>query len=339
MSKITNCLLKKDITCKPIWFMRQAGRYLPEFRKIRKNNKNFIKLCLNSRLSSELTLQPIKRYNLDAAIIFSDILIIPYALGQDVSFSKYYGPKLGRFNFESFTAKDNKEFLLNLRPVYDAIKITRKKLKQDKSLISFVGAPWTLMVYMLGLKTTHNKLDIKKFNSYSNKFEEIIKTLSKYICLHINEQHKSGSDIIQVFDSWAGLVPKKHIKNLCYQPNKEIVNFCKKKRIPVICFPKGLSDKYKNFVQSVKPNGINIDYDIKPKWARDNLRNVCIQGGLHPKYLLGNEKVLKKKVNEYLKVFSNVPYIFNLGHGMLPETKPSVVNKIVKRVGEFKNDK
>ena len=162
MSKLTNCILNKNRSCVPVWFMRQAGRYLPEFREIRANNKNFIELCLNSELSSEITLQPIKRFNLDSAIIFSDILMVPYALGQNVKFIKGQGPILDNFNLEKFLDNDKNSFTKNLQPVYKAIEITKKKLDQNKSLISFVGAPWTLLIYMLGAKKNKNELVYNK---------------------------------------------------------------------------------------------------------------------------------------------------------------------------------
>ena len=152
MTKLTNCLLNKDSSCVPVWFMRQAGRYLPEFQKIRKKNQDFIKLCLNSDLSSEITLQPLKRFNLDAAIIFSDILIVPHVLGQEVVFERGVGPKLPSFKLENFSNNKEIDFIKKLNPVYEAIKKTRNKLDANKSLISFVGAPWTLIVYMFGLK-------------------------------------------------------------------------------------------------------------------------------------------------------------------------------------------
>tara|TARA_B110000285_G_scaffold182445_1_gene206188 strand:- start:203 stop:724 length:522 start_codon:yes stop_codon:yes gene_type:complete len=162
MSKLTNCILNKDPTCTPVWFMRQAGRYLPEFRKIRSVNKNFIKLCLDSNLSSEITLQPLERFNLDAAIIFSDILMIPYGLGQKITFVKNQGPILSEFNLDVFKSINKNDFIEKLTPIYNAIRKTRKVLDIKKSLISFVGAPWTLAVYMLGLKKNKDELDFDK---------------------------------------------------------------------------------------------------------------------------------------------------------------------------------
>ena len=161
MSNLKKILINKKI-CKSVWFMRQAGRYLPEFRKIRSQNKNFINLCLDSDLSSEITLQPIKRFDLDSAIIFSDILLVPYALGQNVNFIKDKGPKLENFNLNKFINNDKIKFTQKLHPVYKAIEKTRKSLNKKKSLIAFIGAPWTLLVYMLGAKLDKNKIDYKK---------------------------------------------------------------------------------------------------------------------------------------------------------------------------------
>mgnify|MGYP006133561311 CR=1 FL=1 len=162
MSKLINCIQKKDRSCTPVWFMRQAGRYLPEFREIRLKNKDFIKLCLNSDLSSEITLQPLKRFNLDAAIVFSDILMVPFSLGQNVKFEKNKGPILSEFNLNNFLNNSKKNFTDKLNPVYNTIKKTKKKLDKNKSLISFVGSPWTLAIYMLGLKINKNEIDLDK---------------------------------------------------------------------------------------------------------------------------------------------------------------------------------
>ena len=199
MSNIKNILLNK-ITCKSIWFMRQAGRYLPEFQKIRQENKDFIKLCLNSELSAEITLQPIKRYDLDSAIIFSDILMVPFALGQNIKFIKDSGPKLSKFDLNLFLRSNEKKFSEKLEPVYKAIDITRRKLNKNKSLISFIGAPWTLLIYMLDLKNSKNEIDGHKVNK--TKFDTLIDVLIKYLCIHIKNQINAGADVIQIFDSY-----------------------------------------------------------------------------------------------------------------------------------------
>ena len=330
MNTLKEILLNKNNSCKSVWFMRQAGRYLPEFRKIRSQNKNFIKLCLNSQLSSEITLQPIKRFDLDSAIIFSDILITPYALGQKVEFIKDQGPKLDDFNLEKFLDISEREFLKELDPVYKAIEITKKNLNRDKSLIGFIGAPWTLLVYMLNIKVDKKKVDLDKLRKFSDKIEQILNRLIKFLCLHVENQVKAGVDVIQIFDSWAGLIPHNNIKDYCYTPNAKIVDFCKKNKILNICFPRGIKEKFKDFNEIVKPNGINIDYEIKPEWAKDNLRNVVIQGGLDPKSLLENEETMFRGATKYIQTFKDIPYIFNLGHGLLPETDPDKVKKLIE---------
>ena len=336
MSKLTNCLLNKDSSCTPIWFMRQAGRYLPEFRKIRLVNKNFIKLCLNSDLSSEITLQPLKRFDLDAAIIFSDILMVPFGLGQKVNFVKNQGPILSNFNLSSFLDSDKSDFLNKLKPVYTAIKKTRKKLKNSKSLIAFVGAPWTLAVYMLGIKKDKNIIDYNKLKKNEDELKIIIDKLNEYLCAHIESQFNAGADTVQIFDSWAGLIPNQKLYDYCYKPNKKIVEFCKRKKIPVICFPRGINKNYLQFAETVNPNCLSLDYEIDPIWARDNLKDFCLQGGMDPRVLFESEDKIFNEVDKYLNIFQGTPYIFNLGHGLLPETNPDILKKIIERVVNFK---
>ena len=329
MSKLKEILINNKI-CKSIWFMRQAGRYLPEFRKIRLQNKDFIKLCLNSELSSEITLQPIKRFNLDSAIIFSDILIVPYALGQKVEFIKDMGPKLEEFNFNFFKENNKKSFTQKLQPVYEAISKTRNKLDKEKSLIAFVGAPWTLLIYMLNLKLDKKKIDYQKIKSKRDEIILILNELNEYLSIHIENQINAGADVVQIFDSWAGLIEPEDFVHYCIEPNFKLVNFCKKKNIPVICFPRGIGRNYKKFNDVVKPDGLNIDYEVDPEWAKINLKNVVIQGGLDPKILLNSEEDIMNSAKKYLDTFQDLPYVFNLGHGLLPTTDPDKVEKLIK---------
>ena len=328
MSKLLNCLIKKDISCVPVWFMRQAGRYLPEFRRLRSLNPNFLKLCFNSNLASEITLQPMKRFDLDAAIIFSDILVIPYALGQPIEFKEKGGPRNPNLNVEKLLNIKEKDFLSTLKPVYEAIKKTKSVLKKDKSLIAFIGAPWTLIIYLYNLKNRKN-LDNKITIKNKNEVKLILKKLDDFLKLHIISQYKAGAEVIQIFDSWAGLIEEKDLREYCYNPNKSLVEFCRTNNIPSICFPRGLKNNYKKFIEEVKPDGINIDYEIDPVWAKNNLNNTCIQGGMDPSLLLKNEKIVLEETEKFLEIFKNNPYIFNLGHGILPETNPEIIKKIV----------
>ena len=333
--RLWNCIKQNKTNYVPIWFMRQAGRYLPEFREIRKQNPDFIKLCLNSKLVEEITLQPIKRFDIDAAIIFSDILMIPYGLGQKVEFKKGLGPILEDINFNKIIDNNLTDFVKKLSPVYEGIERVKNNLK-DKSLIGFVGAPWTLLVYILNKESPKNNFNINKINKDKNLNNILIKKIEEIICLHVDKQIESGANIIQIFDSWAGLLPKNELENYCYFPTLKIVEHIKSKKIPVICFPKGIGENYIDFCSTVKPDCISIDYDIDPKWIKNKLNGTPIQGGLDPKILLDDKDKIKKNTENYLNIFKDYPYIFNLGHGVLPETKPETIEYLIKIVREKK---
>ncbi len=336
MTRLINCILNKDPSCTPVWFMRQAGRYLPEFQKIRSLNKNFIKLCLNSDLSSEITLQPLKRFDLDAAIIFSDILMVPYGLEQEVKFEKEKGPILSDFDLNIFLKSNVENFTKKLNPVYKTIQKTKKKLNKNKSLISFVGAPWTLAIYMLGLKKNKNEIDLFKLKKKEKELKIIIDKLNEYLCSHLENQINAGADTVQIFDSWAGLIPSENLHDYCYIPNKKLVDFCNKKKIPVICFPRGIKKNYLEFAKIVNPDCLSLDYEIDPVWAEKNLKGFCLQGGMDPKTLFKSDDEIFSEVDRYLNIFKKSPYIFNLGHGLLPETNPDILKKVIERVGNFK---
>jgi len=319
----------------PIWFMRQAGRYLPEYQKIRKRSKNFINFCLNIKDATKVSLQPLNRFNLDAAIIFSDILLILNAVGQRVEFKEKTGPILENYNLNKFNKTSNKNFIKKLKNVYKIIKKIKKTLPKEKSLIGFAGSPWTLLTYMINKGSPKKNKNFLK-NLKKNEVLKIIKRLEHLIFIHCKEQILAGADIIQLFDSWAGLINKKDLKDLCINPNKNIVNKIKKNfpNNPVICFPKGINKNINNFIKAVKPHGINIDYNVALKNLNLN-NNVVFQGGLNPKFLLGNNKRMFKEAKKYLDFFKDKPYIFNLGHGILPKTKPENVKKLVEFVRSY----
>jgi len=336
MNKITDCIFKKDVSIKPIWFMRQAGRYLPEFRKIRSENKDFIKLCLNPDLVREITLQPIKRFKLDAAIIFSDILIIPYGLNQKVEFKKGHGPILGEIDIEKILNYKESNFIDRVSPVYKGIEKTKEKLK-NTNLIGFAGAPWTLLVYILNKESPKKNFNSDRIIKNEEKIKKLMSKIESIIYLHLKKQIEAGADTIQIFDSWAGLLPQDKIQNYCFEPTRRIVSRLKKLGKPVICFPRGINKKYEEFCKVVKPDCISIDYDVEPSWILKKASGIPIQGGLDPKLLLGPIEELKKSIKKYISTFSNYPYIFNLGHGVLPETKPETIDFVVKFIRE-KND-
>ena len=333
MTPIKSCILNKNTNLNPIWLMRQAGRYLPEFREIRSKNPDFIKLCLNEKLASEITLQPIKRFDFDAAIIFSDILMLPFGLGQRVEFQKNFGPKLGEIDLVKISNIDNVKFTSKLNNVYKALEITKNKLNlEHKDLIGFVGAPWTILVYMLNKISPKKKLS-KNFFLDESLIKNLIFIIVKFLKLHIKNQVESGATIIQIFDSWAGLLNGNLLKYI-YEPTLSLVEYTKTLGVPAICFPRGIKD-YVKFCEIVKPDVINIDYEVNPKEVINKI-NIPIQGGLDPKILLGSEKKLEKEVNKYLDIFKDHPYIFNLGHGIQPETKVEMVERLVNIVRNYK---
>ena len=333
MSPLTNCIKNKDTKTNPIWLMRQAGRYLPEFREIRKKNTDFIKLCLNSDLASEITLQPIKRFGFDGAVIFSDILMLPYGLGQKVEFEKNFGPKLGELELDNIKNVDEINFTEKVYKVYKAIsKTSQDPLMDNKDMIGFVGAPWTILVYMINRSSPKKGLTGEFFKD-EFLINRLLGIIEKFLKVHIKNQVEAGARVIQIFDSWAGLLDDK-IPEYIYIPTLNIVEYVKQLGVPVICFPRGIKD-YKNFCEIVKPDAVNIDYDVDPKIIVKEIK-IPIQGGLDPKILLTDKEILKKKVEKYLHIFKDHPYIFNLGHGILPETKIEMVEDLIKIVRNFK---
>ena len=333
MSPITKCIKNKDTTFNPIWLMRQAGRYLPEFREIRKENQDFIKLCLNNDLASEITLQPIRRFGFDGAVIFSDILMLPYGLGQKVEFEKNFGPKLGDIDLETIKNVDEISFTEKIYKVYKAIEKTSKDpLMSNRDMIGFVGAPWTILVYMINKSSPKKGLSGEFFKD-DFLINRLLGIIEKFLKLHIKNQIEAGAQVIQIFDSWAGLLEDK-IPEYIYIPTLNIVEYVKELGVPVICFPRGIKD-YKNFCEIVKPDAVNIDYDVDPKKIVNEIK-IPIQGGLDPKILLTDQKTLKIEVEKYLGIFKDHPYIFNLGHGILPETKIEMVEELIKIVRNFK---
>ena len=333
MSDIKKVIIDKITDLNPIWIMRQAGRYLPEFREIRKKNTDFIKLCLNSSLAAEITLQPLKRFNLDAAIIFSDILILPYGLKQQVEFKKNVGPILGDLNIDQISKVTENDFISRVDPVYKAINLVKNnKLTENKSTIGFVGAPWTLIVYILNKQSPKIKLEKSFFNNHS-LIEQILKIIVKFLKVHIKNQINNGAEIIQIFDSWAGLLEDKDLDFYIYNPTCSLVEFTKSLNVPVICFPRGIKN-YKKYCEIVKPDAICIDYEVDPIKIEREI-DIPVQGGMNPKILLTDRENLKKEIIKYLDIFKDHPYIFNLGHGVLPETDPNMMDYLVKTVKNY----
>jgi uroporphyrinogen decarboxylase len=291
---------------------------------------------LNEDLSTEITLQPLKRFDLDAAIIFSDILMLPYGLNQKVEFEKGFGPKLGEINIDEMSRLDEIDFVQKIYPVYKAIqKVSSDSIvkNNNKNTIGFVGAPWTLLVYIINQQSPKKSLTE---NFFKNEFliNRILLILEKFLKIHIKNQIDNGANVIQIFDSWAGLLEEKDLPNYIYSPTLNLVNFVKSLNTPVICFPREIKN-YKEFCEIVKPDAIGIDYNVDPRKILNDIK-IPIQGGLDPKILLTDKERLKKEATKYLDIFKDHPYIFNLGHGVLPETDPNMFEYLVNTVKDYK---
>ena len=333
MTPLYEVIVNKKTTINPVWIMRQAGRYLPEFRRIRKDNSNFVKLCLNHELSAKITLQPIKRFNFDAAIIFSDILMLPYGLNQKVEFKKDFGPILGNLDINLMSNINENDFIEKINPIYKAIKSVSLEMNlKNKNTIGFVGAPWTLLVYMINQKSP--KVNLKKnFFKDISLIKRILLIIEKFLKIHIRNQVENGANVIQIFDSWAGLLNEKDYFNYIYAPTLNLVNYVKSLNVPVICFPKGIKN-YKKFCDEVKPDAVNIDYNVDPLSISKDIK-IPIQGGLDPKILLTDKENLKKNILKYLDIFKDHPYVFNLGHGILPNTDLEMVKILISTVKDY----
>ncbi len=333
MTPIQDCIKNKNTSLNPIWIMRQAGRYLPEFREIRAKNTDFIKLCLNESLSTEITLQPIKRFDFDAAIIFSDILMLPFGLGQEVKFEKGLGPKLGELNLDLIEKVSKDEFTKKLNPVYKSISnISTNTICKNKDIIGFVGAPWTILVYMINKMSPKKNLSKEIFKD-KLLISKLLSIIEKFLKIHIENQINAGATIIQIFDSWVGLLDEIDYEKYVFEPTLKLVDFTKTLDTPVICFPRGIKN-YKNYCDILKPSVICIDYEVDPYLIKSKIE-IPVQGGLDPKVLLTDKENLKKEAKKYLDIFKDRPYIFNLGHGVLPETKPNMMDYLVKMVKDY----
>ncbi len=333
----------------PLWMMRQAGRYLPEYKSLRAKAGNFWTLCFTPDYASEVTLQPIRRFNYDAAIIFSDILVIPKALGQQIDFLPDHGPKLEALDWTKFISQPiNFEKLhLELNPIYLALQQTKKGLSNDCALIGFSGTPWTLATYMLDLgkgKGIHKEFGQSKRALQNLPFlEQILSLLCESISSYLIEKIKHGADVIQLFDSWAGVVPLSLQQAVLFDPLKKIIQNIRifHPTTPIIYFGRGISESYPQLLDDLEEMGslysqnfaLGIDQMTDIGWVKENLQNrVCVQGNLDPECLKLGGKNLTQAVDEILETLSNGSHIFNLGHGILPDTPIAHVEQVISQV-------
>ncbi|WP_370107171.1 uroporphyrinogen decarboxylase [Wolbachia endosymbiont of Chironomus riparius] len=332
--KIVNIITeRKSVKNLPIWLMRQAGRSLPEYRKAVERIKNFLEICYNTELVVKLTLQPINRFNFDAAIIFSDILVIADVLGCDVNFLRGVGPKISPVK-SSKELKNIQEVTIKLQPVLDAITEVRCQLSEDRSLIGFAGGPFTVASYIIegGSSKTFSKLK----NFCSLDLSSIIDSLTEATIIYLIKQIEAGVDVIQLFESNAGLLTETLFKKYVIEPTKRIISAIHSRfpNFPIIGFPRGAGYLYGDYCLQTGVSAVSIDYDLSIEWARDNLK-LPIQGNLHPNLLAYKKEEAMKEAKRIIDCFRSLPFIFNLGHGVLPETPVEHISELVKLVHSY----
>jgi uroporphyrinogen decarboxylase len=337
-SLILNVLANKASATIPIWLMRQAGRYLPEYRKLREKAGSFLELCFNPTLAAEATLQPIRRFGFDAAILFSDILVVPHALGQKVTFEAGEGPRLTPMieSAAGLMHVADEIDLDALAPVFETIAKVRIELPRDVALLGFCGAPWTVATYMVAGHGTPDQAPARLL-AYRNPeaFERLIDILVRASIDYLAAQFRAGVDAVQLFDTWAGVLGPEEFDRWCIKPAGKIVAGLRQ-RVPdakIIGFPRGAGTSLVRYVDSVPFDAIGLDWMIDRKFACNEIQSRCpVQGNLDPLALLAGGAALDREVDAVLTAFSDKPFIFNLGHGILPETPISHVEQMLDRV-------
>ena len=338
-------LNRKQANRPAFWFMRQAGRYLPEYRELRQKAGGFLDLVYNPDHASEVTIQPIRRFGMDAAILFSDILVVPQALGQALRFETGEGPKLDPIrDVQGLKNLDVGKIDDVLNPVYETVKQTREKLLfegfDETTLIGFAGSPWTVACYMVeggGSKT----FEATKKWAYADRqgFGQLIEILIQSTIHYLSCQIEAGAEAIQLFDSWSGVLDTEHFQSYVVEPTEKIVSalHAKYPDIPVIGFPREAGEKSIHYAKTTGINAIGLDYSIDPVWARDYLQPLMpVQGNLDPVTLLTGGEGLERSANHILEIFGDQPFIFNLGHGIIKETPPEHVAKLSDIIRNFK---
>jgi uroporphyrinogen decarboxylase len=321
----------------PIWLMRQAGRYLPEYRALRSRAGSFLELCYTPKLAAEITLQPVRRFGIDGAILFSDILVVCDALGCSVEFVEGKGPRLGPVRDRRALAvlgrQAQREYL---GPVYEAARVVAQAIPDDVALIGFAGAPWTLAAYMVEGEGSREFLHARRLaRSDPELFGALIELLTAATAEHLLAQIEAGAEVVQLFDSWAGVLPEPEFRRWCVRPTAAIVAQIKAARpdVPVIVFPRGAGALYRVVADEIPADGLSLDTTVPLAWAIEQFPGVCLQGNLDPVALLTGGEALRRETSRILETMTSAgPFVFNLGHGVLPETDPDAVTALVEQV-------
>lgn len=340
MSKpLLQVLAHQTITPPPIWFMRQAGRYLPEYRALRADTGTFLDCCYTTDVAAQITLQPLKRFAFDAAIIFSDILVVPHALGLSLSFKENHGPVLQQVvNQVDLEALHFDETIL--RPVYEAIHLVKAQLTEKQTLIGFIGAPWTICAYMLEGKSSQRYLSAKTWaKTHPAYMAQLLEIVEQALASHAINQIEAGCEVIQIFDSWAGVLSGAELMDWSIASIARIVSKIRHTypKIPIIVFPRGVNEHYPTYAKELASiNALGVDYDMDVSNLVDKI-DLPLQGNLHPQLLCDDLPAALRATERLLDVMKGHPFIFNLGHGILPQTPISHVEAIIQKVKQVKS--
>ncbi|MBT9386367.1 uroporphyrinogen decarboxylase [Pseudooceanicola sp. CBS1P-1] len=335
---ILRALKGEALPTPPIWMMRQAGRYLPEYRATRAQAGDFLSLCYNPELAAEVTLQPIRRYGFDAAILFADILLLPQALGADLWFVTGEGPRLSTITTQGdFDAlKPASEVHDVLAPVYETVKILSRELPKDTTLIGFAGAPWTVATYMIAGRGTPDQGPAHALKAENRAlFEAILERLVEGTIEYLSKQVEAGAECVKLFDSWAGSLKGEDFDRYALAPAKRIIAELKARHpgLPVIAFPREAGEKYVGFAKATGADCVALDNSVAPEWAAANVQiDGCVQGNLASSHMVTGGEALVRETQRIVEAFRGGPHIFNLGHGITPDADPENVQLMIDTV-------
>ncbi|AHD08218.1 uroporphyrinogen decarboxylase [Phaeobacter gallaeciensis] len=336
--KLLRALAGETQDVPPIWMMRQAGRYLPEYRATRAEAGDFLSLCYNPELATEVTLQPIRRYGFDAAILFADILLVPQALGADLWFVTGEGPRLSTVTTEADFARLGpvSDIHETLNPIYETVRLLSSALPSETTLIGFAGAPWTVATYMIAGRGTPDQGPAHLLRQENNPlFEALLARITEATIEYLSMQIKAGAEVVKIFDSWAGSLPGEAFEKYALEPCRQITEALKQRHpgIPVIGFPREAGEKYVGFAKATGVDCVALDNSVDPEWAAAHVQvDGCVQGNLASRHMVSGGQELVDETRRIVKAFGNGPHIFNLGHGITPDADPDNVQRMIDAV-------
>ena len=333
--RLLRALAGECLETPPVWMMRQAGRYLPEYRATRARAGSFLDLCYDPDLATEVTLQPIRRYGFDAAILFADILLVPQALGAELRFVEGEGPRLSTVTGAEDLARLGPAEAVHetLAPIYETVRRLRAALPPETALIGFAGAPWTVATYMVAGRGTPDQAPARRL-IYGNRpvFDALIERITQATIAYLLRQIEAGAEVVKLFDSWAGALPGAEFDRYCRRPIARITAALREAapEVPVIGFPRGAGGNYEGFAEATGVAGLALDTSVDPAWARAAMPRTCLQGNLDPLLLVAGGEALDAATRACVAGFSGGPHVFNLGHGITPDADPANVERMLR---------